>query len=503
MKSNLKIQPEQDQTIGAAVSLLNEERLAELRRELDRVDYQEALQVGRQDEALEASLRQVSKIREFLGDESHILGRADTKHGEIAEHVEVGIRNARSLLEQKEAIATMEGVGRTAPEDYLIGGVDVQSKFLNGTNNTLKSVLGHMEEYQYFGRDGSYYHIPEDQYEIAIKIHSGSTVDGLNEKSIAAIRDKIREIEQESGKSFGEVVRPAISRYDEVQKGVVFKTVDGHEEALQTRNEDLKGEIRQKSEAERGSVAAEHGPSWAEAGKVGAIGAGIGAAFGVGLCIYKKHKDGRRLADFDSDDWKDVGVEFTKGGVKGGVSGVAIYGITNFTNVGAPLASAFVSATFGITSLAKSYIEGGISLDQFSEQGQALCFDTGVVALGATVGQALIPIPIVGTLIGSFAARTLLSIAKDTLGEETKKLQEKFDREYQALLARLDQAYRIAVQEIVEKYERLGGITRMAFDFEKNAIFRLEASVALAREHQVEEKQILKNVEDVDAFILA
>ena len=196
-------------------------------------------------------------------------------------------------------------------------------------------------------------------------------------------------------------------------------------------------------------------------------------------------------------------MEFAKGGAKGGISGIAIYGITNFSNLSAPLASTFVSAAFGVGSLTKSYLNDEITLDEFSEQGQVLCFDCGIIALGATLGQGLIPIPIVGTLIGTFAAQALLSIAKDSFAEETKKLQEKYDLEFKSLLNRLDKSYRIAVQEIVERYDRFGGITEIAFDFEKNAIFRLGKSVQLAREHHVPESRILKNVPEVDAFILA
>ncbi|MEZ9922079.1 hypothetical protein AB4342_18280, partial [Vibrio breoganii] len=89
-----------------------------------------------------------------------------TKHGEVAEKIEIAIRNARQALDQnafkpEEFTATFEGVGRTAPEDYIINGIEVQSKFINGINNNLKHVIDHMDKYDHFGRDGSYYHIPK------------------------------------------------------------------------------------------------------------------------------------------------------------------------------------------------------------------------------------------------------------------------------------------------------------------------------------------------------
>ena len=73
-----------------------------------------------QDGAFQRAVEQIDKVREFLGDPSKILGNPLTKHGEIAEQVEVGVRNARSLIEQQGIVATFEGVGRTAPEDLSL-----------------------------------------------------------------------------------------------------------------------------------------------------------------------------------------------------------------------------------------------------------------------------------------------------------------------------------------------------------------------------------------------
>ena len=399
----------QDQSIGAVASIVNEERIRELNLELFQINQNEQLLINKQQQAFTDSLEQVNKIRDFLKTPEHILGSPKTKHGEIAEVIEVNIRNARSLLEHETPSATFEGVGRTAPADYLIDGTEVQSKFWHGYNRgSLDGILEHMDKYQYFGRDGSYYLIPEDQYEVLKDIIDGKNVDGLADKTIRKVLSKIHEIEAKCDKSFDEVVKPSISKYDEVQKGVVFKTVDGHEEQITRRNEEIKDKIKKEAEENKQHSTDAHQPSWGEAVKVGAMGAVIGGAFSVGLCVYKKHKEGRKLTHFNSDDWKDIGVDFAKGGTKGGITGIAIYGITNFSDMGAPLASAFVSATFGVTSLAKRCANGAISKDEFVEQGQILCFDSAAVALGATVGQTLIPIPIVGTLIGTFASKTLL-----------------------------------------------------------------------------------------------
>ncbi|MGQ7156694.1 hypothetical protein ACUODF_44430, partial [Escherichia coli] len=73
-------------------------------------------------------------------------------------------------------LATFDGVGRTAPEDYLINGVPYQSKFINGVINNLTYVLKHMEKYNEFGRDGSKYMIPKDIYDLVTRLRAGETV---------------------------------------------------------------------------------------------------------------------------------------------------------------------------------------------------------------------------------------------------------------------------------------------------------------------------------------
>ena len=60
-----------------------------------------------QDLAFAKAVEQISKVRDFVGSPEHILGSNLTKHGEIAEQVEVGVRNARDFLRQHPISATV------------------------------------------------------------------------------------------------------------------------------------------------------------------------------------------------------------------------------------------------------------------------------------------------------------------------------------------------------------------------------------------------------------
>lgn len=469
-----------DQAIGSIADIINKIRINDMNES-----------ILNQEHNLDNAIEYVELIRDFLSKPENILGSDKTKFGEIAEHVEVGIRNAKDALNGDTIKASFDGVGRTAPEDYIIDGVEVQSKFINGINNNLRHVLEHMDKYKNFSEDG-YYHIPKDNFDILNKIKNGESVEGLHSRTIEAAKKLINDIEKESGKSFNEVVKPAISSYDEVQQGTVNNTLDRHE-----------SELREEARENESKIISDHQPSFGEALKVGAIGAAIGGGFSAASTIYLKCKnEDKNITQFSTDDWKDVGVDFVKGGSKGGINGIAIFGLTNFTNFSAPLASAFVSASWGVSSLMVKYQKCEITLGELSEQGQLICLETSAVALGSIVGQTLIPIPVVGTLVGSIASQTLINITKGQLGNKEEELKRILLQEYEDVVENMDIAYRSIIENIMLEFERLGGLVDMSFDFRLNSKLRFDASIKLATEFKVEESEILESTEEIDDFFL-
>jgi len=494
----------QEQIIGGVADIINQERVQEMNYlMLESFKHQDGL-LQKQDLNFVKALNELDKVRDFVNKPQNILGSDLTKHGEVAESLEVHIRNAKDVLEGKVKLATFEGVGRTAPEDYLINGVEVQSKFYNGINNTLdKGILVHMDKYESFGRNGSFYHIPKDQYETIEKVMNGDSVDGLTQRAIDKIKENVSKIELKSGQPFTDVVKPGISNYDEVQLGVVHNTIDGQEEVIDFKQEEIKKSIQDDAERKRESIELEHQPSLDEALKVVGIGAVLGGLSSVVLNIYQKKKDGKAIANFSSDDWKSIGIDFNKGAVKGGITGGVIYGITNYSNIGAPIASAMVSASFGIAKLASSYKKGEISQNEYMNQGQLLCLDSGAVALGATAGQILIPLPIVGALVGTFATKIFMEINAKHLSEKSKEIEKILNQEYSESMARFDVHHQKLINEIVSDYEKVGGIMKIAFDFDmNNSLLNLNASIELAEFHGVEEKNILRTDEDFDDYFL-
>ena len=466
-----------DQLSGAVIDNINDTRIAD-----------EALKLNTQDLNFLEANRELNKVIEFIKHPEKILGSNATKHGEIAEQVEVGVRRANQALNNETRTATLDGVGRTAPEDYIIDGSAVQSKFLNGTNNNLSAVLDHMDKYSEFGRDGSYYHIPKDEFQTIEKIINGESVDGLKQKTINAIQDKVAKIEEETGKPFTEVIKPGVSDYAEVQQGKVRETLDKHKEEISEENKEIKEKISQDHEA-----------SLAEGIKAAAIAGAVGAAVSLITSLYKKSKEGKKFykGDFTAQDWKEVGISTSQGGAIGAISGGAIYGLTNYASLSAPFAGAVVSAAKGIGSLINDLNEGEISKDEFTELGMVICSEAAIVGFATAAGQVAIPIPVLGAVIGSIAGSMLANF----LGDKNKETAYMIRKEMNEYIQQLDNTYKKLVSQILAEFEKLGELTKAAFDIQNN--YRLvEASLELAKAYGVKESKMIKTSEDLDAFIL-
>lgn len=466
-----------EQIISSMINNINDTRILE-----------EAATLKMQETLFSNAMEEMKKVRDFIGSPEKILGSPLTKHGEIAEQVEVGVRRAREALNGENLTATFEGVGRTAPEDYIIDNIAVQSKFINGTNNNLKEVLSHMDKYSSFGRDGSYYHIPKDEYETIQKILNNESIEGLKQKTIDAIKMKVTLIEEESGKSFDEVVKPGISTYAEVQQGRVHETIDNHENSINKNNELKKEEIIQ-----------EYKPSITEGTKAAGLAGTVGAAISLTTSLYKKAKDGKKFykGELSKNDWKEVGVDTLEGGVIGAISGATIYGLTNYTSLSAPFAGAIVSASKGINSLKNDFSKEKINEEEFIELGMILCSESAIVGFATYSGQALIPIPILGAIIGSIAG----TILTNYLGSRDEKTASTIRNEIDTCMKQLDEEYKKLILEVLSEFDKLDKLTKVAFDVNNNSRL-VQSSINLARAYNVKESKIIKSTSELDSFML-
>lgn len=451
---------------------------------------------------------ELRKVLDFVDNPSGILGSPTTKHGEVAEQVEVAVRNARDLMAHLAPSAVIDEVQRTGPVDYVIDGVDVQSKFINGTRNTLDHVLDFAHRYSDFE---GFYHIPRDQYEEALRVRAGEAVD-LGTRAQQAILRKISEVELTTGRSFDEVVRPSVSTYREVQigpraafgpeapEGPIHDTMRRHQEGVEEARRAQQQELRDRDAASR--AAAE--PSLAGAGQAAALGAAAGAGVQLAAGIYAKLMEGKNplKGDFTPRDWADLGLGAGKGAIAGGVSAAAIYGLANCTDLAAPFAAAVVSSALALNKLRTRYAAGEIDFDEFVDLGQLACAEGAIVGLATAIGQAVIPVPLLGALVGAAAGRLMVGVYSTCLGEDEKRLSAALSERFNHVVQSLDAALQAELRRLLTAYERLGALTDAAFDTAVNSGLRLRSSVKLAEAHGVADAEIIKSEADLDAFML-
>ena len=384
------------QGIGSAVGAINQARADQF--------IQNTLF---QNQNLSSALNELTEARKFVGDPEHILGSMATKHGEVAEHLEVNIGNAKDLVVGKKTSYTFEGVGRTAPEDYLKNGLPVQSKFVQ-SNLSMDAVLKHLDNYPNFVQDGGTYCIPKDYYEkiqewMKLSPKELSNLPASEEGNVArAVIDKIKELENTTGKKFNEIVEPSQLEYGQVQ----LKTANGTIDASEQEIIDIDAQERKKYlEMSKASL------------KEGLKTAGIAAAisgvlsFGTSLVSTLKAQK-KKLSELTKEDWAEIFKQTGLDAVKGGVTGGSIYALTNLAQMSAPLAAALVSATLGVASQAIRLYKKEISFDDFMCNIAECAVDTAVSAVGAVVGQLLIPVPVLGAVVGSIVSTTILGLVK-------------------------------------------------------------------------------------------
>lgn len=488
-----------DQVTAVGVDGFNQWKSQSIVKQLDQIVKEKLQSQQQQNINFETALKNMMKMRQFLSEPKNILGSEQTKHGEVAEHLEVNVRNAWAALKGQSDVATFDGVARTAPEDFILDGIKYQSKFINGSNNTLKHILGHYSKYQ----DSSMnYSIPKDQYKIIEAIRSGQAPSNLNDKSIRAILQKVEEIERQTGRSFQEIVKPSVSNYSEAQLGKAGETVSKHQDQIVDENQKIQDEIQKDAREKTKSIEAKKVPSIGEGVKVAGTAAAIAASLNTITVIYSKVESGKKIQYFDKDDWKEVGISSASAGAKGGVTAGSIYALTNVTSLSAPFAGAVTSAAMGVTSLIVDLNKDRISMDEFVTHGQILCIEAGIAATGGAIGQMLIPIPVLGSVIGTVTANFVWGFAKDKLGTREQELKKMLDTYTESILAKVDKVYRDIISKINANYARYNSLIEAAFDVHANSAVLAAASVDLAVELGVNEQKILKNDADLDAFFL-
>lgn len=479
---NRAIKSTQEQAVASWITYLNQVRIDKLIEKLNQ-----------QDVNLEAALQELNELKRFLGDPSHILGNEFTKHGEIAEHMQVNFANARRAIQGLGRNHTFDGVGRTAPADYIRDGRQIQSKFYNGLKQTFFNRHGladHLEKYPDFVQNGGSYDIPKDQYEKMVELLDKYK----NRPSELSTSDynlakKIDEFLKNKGLKLGKDVTPSVVDYDQAQQGQAYGTAN-----------DEKKNIKKEDEKRRKKAYAESRPTLKEGVK--ATGISAVAEGGITFCISVARKRKiKKISEFTGDDWIEVGIDTSQGVAKGGIRGGYIYILTNFTATPANVASAYVTAAFGVASQVNALERGEVSSEDFVINCETVCLDVTVSAIASVAGQVFIPVPILGAVIGNIAGEFMYEFCKKQGTEQSQRVIAGYKQEMERLNQQLDYQYLQVVLEIQEKLHIFFDLEKFAFDEDINTAFN--GSANLAMEIGVEDSKVLKTKTHIDNYFLA
>lgn len=474
----------QEQAVAAWIGYLNQLRIDGLL---------EALR--NQQTNLEAALESVDRAMRTIDIEVIVRNRGGQKgmHGFIAEVAEVGVGNARRLVVGEDA--NLEWLNDNGPVDIVRDGmVDIQQKFVNsGGGFSLGAVAEHLRCYPNFIENGGKYQIPADHYEkvkMLLEMPRDEAAKLARSGDGPSLRDwkHVQSFFDESGLGIDDL-EPSRLSYDGVQRDTIHATLD-----------DEKEQLRQTAAKRNEQAYQESLPSLKEGAKTTVASAAIEGGTAFAMKVAEKRRSGKKFADFDSQDWEEIAAATGAGFGKGGVRGVSIYALTNFTATSAAVASALVTSSFGIAEQANRLRQGEIGEVEFIENAELLALDASVSALSSFIGQALIPVPVIGAVVGNTVGMVMYQAAKDGLSKREQEIIEAYAQQQRELDVRLAEEYGRCIELLNAGMASYLDLLERAFD--PNPALAFEGSIMLAREVGVADGDLLDTREKAAAYFM-
>lgn len=475
----------QEQAVASWINYLNQVRLDRLMEALQK----EELNLNEAMSTIGETLKTIS--RDIVNNGKGRGGQYGM-HGFIAEVAECGIGNAREQIEGKAPI--YEWINDNGPEDLRRGATLIQQKFVNGGGHlSLQAIRMHLNAYPDFLDNGGVYQIPEDHYEKIKWLLSISEKEANKMPTSTGDFSLKQWMEVHEFFKNGDIpldkVEPSKLKYSEVQKGTYEQTFSKEKDSLRKRNQERKEQAYNKSK-----------PTLSEGAKATAAAAAIEGAMALCLGIAEKRKSGKKFNAFDEEDWKEIAATTGKGTLKGSIRGASIYTLTNFTATPAAVASAMVTATFGIAEQAYQLKQGNVNEQRFIENTEMLCLDASVSALSSFAGQILIPVPVLGAVIGNTVGTMMYQIAKDNLSAREQKIFEEYAEAVRQLDVSLQDQYQEFVDEIGKDTKLFMELLNRAFAPDIRVAF--EGSIDLAKSCGVPVDEILDSKEKIASYFM-
>lgn len=472
----------QEQAVAAWVGTLNEFRCAELLNKLlaQNISLEKALQ-----ELDRAKLDIANLVMSNRGGDKGM-------HGFLAEAAEVGIENAKRLVNGLPAIC--KWINDNGPADLYRACTPIQQKFVRADLG-ISAIVEHLKKYPEFTIvDGGVYQLPRDFYEKIVKLANMTKEEAgrlvANDPSGLTYKNwlKVQELFEEHPVGLCNL-EPAEFDYADAQRDRIYRTLEKEEAS-----------VRETDQARREQAYEDSAPTVKQGVQAAAVSAAVEGGVSFCLGVAQKLKSGKKLNEFTAKDWEDLGFDTASGAVKGGIRGGAVYALTNFTATPAAVANSLVTAAYGVVGQAMQLRQGNISEEDFLVNSQAVCLDVSISAIASVMGTALIPIPVLGAVIGNAVGMFVYGLTKDVLSEKEQGLIKSYRQELEELNRQLDEKLLEVIRRLQAEFEKFSSILELAFDLDVNVAFA--GSIQLAVYTGVEPNRVLKNADEIDAFFM-
>ncbi|WIB65733.1 hypothetical protein [Curtobacterium sp. MCBD17_040] len=472
----------QEQAVATWVNHLNQLRLDTLLGKL-----------AQQTDNLRDALASVDRALRTVDLEVVATNRGGVKgmHGFIAEVAEVGVGNARSEVLGNGPV--YEWVNDNGPVDMIREGIAIQQKFVAaGGRFGLGAIVDHLEKYPDFVKNGGKYQVPRDHFDTIRKLHAMPMQDAVmlsRSGDGPSFRDWQR-VHSFFGGDIGiDSIEPSNLEYRDVQRGTYDTRLQTEKESLRSTDQDQRDHAYNQSR-----------PTLNEGVKVTLIAAAAEAATDFVLAVIAKRRAGKQLRDFTTADWADLGAASGLGALKGGIRGITVYSLTNFTATSAAAASAVATSALSIAEQANKLRRGDITEAQFIENAEIISLNAAITALASLIGQAVIPVPVLGAIIGSTVGTIMNEAVSSALSQRETKLFQRYLNEQRDLDEHLAAEHAALMEELQETVTTYVDVLERAFSTDVAAA--LLGSVELARRLGVAGADILDTDEKIDAYFL-
>ena len=146
------------------------------------------------------------------------------------------------------------------------------------------------------------------------------------------------------------------------------------------------------------------------------------------------------------------------------------------------------------------YRQGEINELSFIENSEMLCLDVTVSALSSFAGQLIIPIPVLGAVVGNAVGTMLYQISKNNLLAKEQEVIEKYLKEINELDEELQVQYKNCIDELSENMKLFMSIIDRAFAADIRIAF--DGSIDLAKQMGVADDEILDSKEKITSYFM-